>query len=787
MILNATLKMIVRSWWRNKVFFLVSVLSLALGLACTNLLMTYFVHEHGLEGRNSDRDRIVFLRQDDPMNEGRRVAYAGASIPARLKADYAEVEDYLRMSQLPVSACKIDGQEVPGEVVLLAADSSLTRFFDYRMAEGSLEQVLREPGKVALSAACARHLFGGREALGRRIEVQAEGGRTTGYEVAAVLRERAQSLLRFDMLTAVEKNFHGGVTLLKLAPGADAARLEAKIRADKVPAMLESSTYYLDPIEDVCFTTPADDAQQPLTFISQTPVQTLYISLLAAVLILVIACCNYTNMSLSRLLQQLRMIHVEKIMGNTLRGIRLQLFGDAFLTVFIAFLLSLLMINDVLSMFNGLLDARLTFAFFFSGRMLPWLLVFVLLMSVVPAWYISQRLSRMSVSQYRVQYGGRGKRRFIAVLVTVQFAISIGLIFATLAAIGQLRLTEAEADRYADCIETGDMFSPPVAPLKAALEQRVRDIESVTLSMGSVMHSWIRELTVRVPDGSERRTYLLQFAGDTTFIHTLGISQVSGESPARLIDRYAHPVLVNESFVRTLVPAGTDPIGLPLRQFDGLADDNLAVIGGVVKDFPINSLEEAVAPATIVVAPYSHIEYARWLLIRFRPGMKSEALPQVEAVWRELNPGQSFSYVDMHRVFMERNGKVLSLSRLLTFYALIGLLLTGFGLFGIAWYATRQRMREISIRKVHGATSRQILWLLTKPFCLYALAAYVVALPVTWWLTQRWLEQFTYRAPLTADIFLWPLVVVWGVSVLIVCLQGWILNRVKPAEAMKNE
>lgn len=94
MILNVTLKMILRSWWRNKVFFLVSVASLALGLACTNLLMTYFVHEHGVEGHNPDRDRMFFLQQDDPMTEGKRVAYAAAEIPPQLKEGYAEVEDF---------------------------------------------------------------------------------------------------------------------------------------------------------------------------------------------------------------------------------------------------------------------------------------------------------------------------------------------------------------------------------------------------------------------------------------------------------------------------------------------------------------------------------------------------------------------------------------------------------------------------------------------------------------------------------------------------------------------
>lgn len=788
MILNVTLKMILRSWWRNKVFFLVSVASLALGLACTNLLMTYFVHEHGLEGSNPDRDRIVFLRQDDPMNEGKRVAYAAADIPQRLKDSYAEVEDYLRLGKLDMLSCKVDGRKVDGSLILLSADTTLTRFFDYRTVQGSLEQVLHRPDQVALSAACARKLFGGGEAFGRHIEVQSESRGRQTYQVAAVLEERGQSLLQFDMLTAQTSDYWGGPTLLKLSPGADAVRLADKINADQVPTLMPGQTkYHLDPLEAVCFTTPDDASQQTLDYISQTPVQTLYISLLAAVLILVIACCNYTNMSLSRLLQQLRMIHVEKLMGGTLRSIRLQLFGDAFLTVVLAFILSMLLVNDCLAMFNGLLGSRLTMGFFFSSRMLPWLLVFVLVMSVVPAWYISRRLSRLSFSQYRTLYGGRRKQRFVAVLVTVQFAISIGLLLATLTARRQMRLTERQADRYADCIEIGDGFGAPLAPLKAELEKRVQGIESVTLSNGPVLNAWIRQLTVKRPDGSEVHTNLLALEGDTSLLHTLRMEQLNGERPARLLEQMARPVLVNESFVRQLVPAGTDPVGRSLREFDAEADDSLAVVAGVVRDFSVNSLEEAVTPLVVSLLSESGLQKAACLQIRLRPESRTEALQQIESVWDEMNSGQPFRYTDMHREFMERNEKVLSLSHLLTFYALIGLLLTGFGLFGIAWYATRQRIREISIRKVHGATRGQIIWLLNKPFCLYAAVAYVLAMPVAWWLMQRWLEQFAYRAPLSVGIFVWPLVVVWGVSAFIVCLQGWMLSRVKAVEAMKNE
>lgn len=374
----------------------------------------------------------------------------------------------------------------------------------------------------------------------------------------------------------------------------------------------------------------------------------------------------------------------------------------------------------------------------------------------------------------------------MAVLVTVQFAISIGLLLATLVARNQMSLTERQALRYENCIETGDMFGPPAGPFKAELEKRVQGIESVTLSFSSVLNAWISQLTVQRPGGEEIRTHLLKLAGDSTLVRTLGLELLEGGSIGQIQQSYAYPVLVNESFVRTLAPEGS-PIGRSLREFDTADEDTLSVIAGVIRDFPINSLEEEIAPAVVSIAPMSRLEKAFCLQIRLRPENRAETLQQIEAVWNELHPGQPFQYTDMHQDFMKRNGKVLSLSRILTFYALIGLLLTGFGLFGIAWYATRQRIREISIRKVHGATRGQIIWLLNKPFCLYAAVAYVLAMPVAWWLMQRWLEQFAYRAPLSAGIFVWPLVVVWGVSALIVCLQGWMLSRVKPVEAMKNE
>ena len=151
-----------------------------------------------------------------------------------------------------------------------------------------------------------------------------------------------------------------------------------------------------------------------MSYIRQSNVQLLYICLLSAFLIFAMACFNYTNMNLSRTLQQLKMIHIEKLMGNTLTGIRKQLFGDIFLTVFFAFILSLLFISDILPYFNGLLDAHLHIGFFFSTQVLPWLLLFILITAIAPGAYISHKLSRISLNEYKSRYMGKSKSILIA-------------------------------------------------------------------------------------------------------------------------------------------------------------------------------------------------------------------------------------------------------------------------------------------------------------------------------------------------------------------------------------
>lgn len=360
----------------EQTFFLISLFSLTAGLGCTNLLMTFFIHEYNVEKYNTDRNLIYLLRQDSPMEEGIKVAYSTSDAATQIKEKYAEITDILHVNGMSGNLCKYNGTDIK-QFLFISADSTLNQFFPYTTLEGSLEEVLTTPDKVAVNKRFAHRLFGNHSGIGEILEIINEEGQSKSYKVAAILEDRPQSFLHFDLLTGLSDKSWGGPVLLKLQPGASPLALQEKIKKDKIPTLVPDSQYYIDPIKELYFNTGKDSKQQQLAFFQHCDVLLLYISLISALLVLIIACFNYTNLTLSRIMQQLKMIHIEKLMGAKSKEIRSQLFLDAALTVLFAFLLSLLLINDMLPWFNDLLSTHLFFSFFFSWQVLPLLLSFI--------------------------------------------------------------------------------------------------------------------------------------------------------------------------------------------------------------------------------------------------------------------------------------------------------------------------------------------------------------------------------------------------------------------------
>jgi len=789
MLLN--IKLIIRSWWRNKTYFLISLFSLTIGLACTNLLVTFFIHEYNIESTNPNRENIYAIRQDSPMEEGELTTYATAKAAEQIRNNYAEVESMLRMNALTSNHHEYQGNKMP-DALTLQIDSTLLHFFPYEVKEGSLKEALTTPNKVALTETYAQKVFGKKNCIGEVIESINAKGERKSYQIAAVLKERPQSFLQFDMLTAIDASFFGGVTLLKLPQGTDKDALLQKMKDDKVPTLMPGETeYYLHPIKDIYFSSQPNSKQQPLPYLHQANVQLLYIALFSALLVLAIACFNYSNLNFSRTLQQLKMIHIEKLMGAKLREIRMQLFLDAALTVLIAFLLSLLLINDILVLLDGMASIHLPYRFFFSWQVLPVLLSFVLLLAIIPGIYISHRLSRQSLNEFRIQYTGQSRQRIVWALVTIQFILSLGLVYATLTARDQMNLIKNRASRYENLIEIGDMFSgPALQPFQQKLAQ-VEGIEAMTLSSNSILGGFIMQMSVKQPDGSEEMRSKSFLHTESSFFPMMQIRLLEGLSPEEAIEKYGSPFYINENYARWM---NIRPEDIGTKTKKDLAPENYPnaenILAGIFENMPTNSLQETVMAQEITLHASVSTDLAKsgkYLQIRLNPGKRKETIEEMERIWKEMFEGQPFIYLDMHQMFMQRNQEVMQLSMVLNTYSLIALLLTCFGLFGISWYAVRQRTREIAIRKVHGASTLSIIWLLNRPFFIQIGIAYLITMPVVWWLMQHWLEQFVERPETHIGIFILPLLVVGFVSLITVSLHTLLAAKSNPLESLKTE
>lgn len=544
-----TLKMIFRSWWRNKLFFLIAVTSLSIGLAGTNLLMTYFVHDYFIEEGNPYKDRIFCLRQDNPFEQDQKVAYAAGDAPMKIKETIPGVEDYFRIQSFGNASVEYDGQ-TSDNLNIIGVDSTLNGFFPMTVVSGDLSQALGKPDKVAMSRSYSKRMFGNDNPLGKSLKIHFDDGMKI-VEVVAIVEDNTQSLLKFDMLSKLSDDYYGGVTFIRLSNGVSPSKIESAIRADEsIKTLLPGQTqYYVDKLSDLYFVSAKGTSQQPLPFIQQAQVQLLYAGILSALLILVIA--------------------------------------------------------------------------------------------VIPAWYASRRLMKMDYSEYRTTSTGRNRQLFVGALVVVQFAIACALVLATDMAYKQKELIVSRACHYEGLIEIGDMFAPPAAPMKAALEKDVEGIKSVSLSKSSILNSFIRELNIPQQDGSEKHSFLLMIYSDTSLVRTMGLRQLSGYSPDKLHQQFSYPALVNESYVRNLVPEGVDPIGRSLREFDELAD-SLYVVGGVINDFPVNSLENEITPAVIYLPPASEMAKANVLHIKMDIQNKEETISRIKAKWEEVNEGVDF-------------------------------------------------------------------------------------------------------------------------------------------------
>lgn len=777
------LKLVFRSWWRNKTFSVISIVSLAIGIACTNLLAVFVIHEFNLEADNPKRDRIYYMDQESPMKSGERVSFVTGNIPVELKEKYPEVEDFLRMKGVFMKYIIIDSIQYD-PFLMVSVDSSFLHFFPFEVLYGNINQVFTRPDQIAVTEACAKKYFGNNNPIGKTIGL---GGTSSTYRIGAVLKDRDQSFMNFEALVGNEEHFSGGITLLMTKKPVDTEKFASQLKKDGIQTFVQDGSYHFDSFLDSYF---KEYNMESIGYIKRRQPALLYVSLISAVLILLIACFNCINLNFSRLLRQVRTIHIQKLMGATSREISSQLFADTFFTVILAFALSLLITHDLIPMFNNVVSGNLQTSFFFSSQVLPLICCFIFILSVIPACYMSCKISGLTLSGYREFFTGNKKRRIVTILSIAQYTISIGLIIATLTVNSQLRFIREGGERYRNLIEVGS-YAGDARILELVHELKMQpEIQNVTTSGGSLLEFGLSPFTIKRSDGSESYYSRAQYMGGVDYLESLQLSITHGLPAEEAVERFDRPLYITQKYADILIPPGEDPVGKPLSQYDNSFNNDIIagtnapmIIAGITEDIYTGSMAEEVFPSIIYIEKEINANVG---FAEIRLGKdNAKSLAAVRQVWQKVNPDKFFSYTDIYGEFMKLNKKSVELSHSLLMYSFISIFLTCFGLFGMAFYATKQRTKEIGIRKINGANTLQIMLLLNKQFVGWICISFVFAVPISWLWLNRWLDGFIYRTDISAGYFLLAGLFTLVITLLTVSWQSYKAASGNPVQSLK--
>lgn len=759
-------------------FVIISLVSLVIGIACTNLLTAFVLHEYNIESGNPNRDRILRLTQTLPFaQEEMQGTFVYHEAVPEIMAPFPEIEAALRTLSIKETKIRVDNHEY-SDLNLIMADSTFGKFFPLKVLAGKVEEALTRPGTIAISRNVALRCFGTTDCIGRTLDIPLSEERT--YRIAAVFRQPSQSMLRTDMLMHL-KAPEGVECMILLKQGTDVSAFRRRLEATELPTLMGRGHYGTLTLQESYFNTTLQDGNSCMEHRQKS---LLTVGLLAALLVLFIGCFNYINLSFSRLLKQIRVLHIESLLGASHRQIRWQLFIDTFLMVFVAFLLSVLLMNDLLSAFNATVTAHLSPAYLFSGQVFPVMLLFVMILSVVPAEYMSRKIRTLSETRYRSFFTGRKKQRIVAWLVTMQFIISIALMSAFMVIRSQMDLIEQEGSRYRNIIEF-NLGDSPQTPLPTWMEEvgRVAGVKAVAPSW---LGLYTTSMAVPRHDGGKDDLLMLElYENCPDFLSVYDFELQDASQTFSLLPRTAVPAIINEAFIRFLVPQGEDPVGQPVSKYIPGENEKGTIIG-VLKDFKKYSLTNNVFPLRMLLHDAPQDKFST-LTVKFEKDRRADVIGGIRRLWEEKHPDIPFEYEEPYQMLKSHNKEVADFSRILLMYACISLFLTLFGLFGITHYAIQQRIREIGIRKIHGASLLQILWLVHRPFLIYIGIAFALTMPAVCYLMNLWLQQFVYHVRPEASHFLLPLLFTTVITLLTVCLNSYRAAKSNPVESIKQE
>jgi len=797
-----------RNLLRNKFYTLINIIGLATGLATCFLIILYVLDELSYDKYNVNAKKIY--RVNNEIKFGGNyfdMAVSPALLGSTMVRDFPEVKQYTRLRWYGSFLVK-KGNENIQEGRVGFADSTLFDVFTLPVIEGDPKTALVEPHSLVITEKIAKKYFNTTDVVGKSMLINDTGN----YKVTAVIRDiPAQSHFNFDFFVPMRENSGANDdnwlsenwnTYVLLRKDADAKKLELQLNAfmEKYSApLLQSVTHQsMDQFKKdggyirASFTPLLDihlHSNKQAEIDGNGNAQYVYIFSAIALLILLIACVNFMNLSTARSSNRAKEVGVRKVLGSLKKNLIQQFLTESVLISLIALVFAILISWLLLPYFNQLAGKDIHLSSLFQPTMMLSLFALMLIVGLLagsyPAFYLS---SFQPIAVLKGKLSAGFKRSWLRnALVVFQFVISIVLIFGTVVIYNQLNYIHKKDigfDRnQVLTVKHTDALGSQAITFRNELLQ-ISGVQNATMSgylpvnYNRNNNSYFTSPAIDPKTGISMQSWTV----DENYISTLGIKVLQGRNFSSQFATDSTAIVINEAAANFL--ATKDLLNKKLYTLNDIQAKTLLEyhIIGVVKNFNFSSLRDVVTPLAFFLGKDNGNISAR---------IGSADIPnvvdQMKNKWKAIAPSQPFDYSFMDEDFNRWYTTEQRTGQIFITFAVLAILIACLGLFGLITYAAEQRVREIGIRKVLGASVNNIAKMLSVDFLKLVLISSVIAFPIAWWAMHKWLEDFAYRVSISWWIFFLSGILALLIAVLTVGFQAIKAGVANPVKSLRTE
>jgi putative ABC transport system permease protein len=787
------IKSAIRNLIRQKLYTVVNILGLAIGLAGCLLIIGYINNELSFENCHRNKDRIYRI---DGLYALRGSQVSMASImPAvgpAVRDAFPEVERMVRMRRLWDLPVEFEPNHIVEVKNCYAAEPEFLKIFTLPLRQGNPETALEAPFSVIISERLANTYFPGENPIGKTVQVKEEmEAQITGVfeRIPANTQLRSDFVVSYSTLERIGEDTQSWTKLFQdytyvlLREGVVAAEVEQKI-----PSLLaqqvgedkaKSYILQLQPLGQIYLQSDLSYELPP----NGDPAY-IYVFGCVAFLILLIASINFVNLSTARVSHRVREVGIRKVLGAFRLQLMKQFLSESILLTLVSMALGIALFEIARPQLEAFLQRQLEINLYGDPLLLLSILALIIVVGVLSGSYPAFVLARFQPSFIlRGQvFGTRSKSFLRRILVALQFIIAIALLCVTFAVYKQIDYALTSDLGFDNknilLIEAGEGISPEKQELVKNEILKSGLASTVTIAdcaPGENRHSLYHVRPQSKLD--EDPTFLHGIRVDPDYLSTFGIELVKGRNFSREFAADAgNSILINQ------VAVGEFEIDEPIGSKFYLGDKAYEV-AGVVKDFHSHSFHEQIVPIALFAAEKDR----RVIAAKLPPDFTSQTIAQTEKIWNRIVGEVPFEYSFLENVMSDNYEEDRKLGTLFTAFSLLTVFVACLGLFGLSAFSAERRTKEIGIRKALGASVANIVRLLSKEIVILVIIAGAIAFPVAYLAISRWLETFAYRTDITLTIFLLSGLVVLIIAVATVSYQSIKAALANPVDSLRYE